>query len=345
MLAQFAKDNGYFPLVIDCFCDQDTQLLALDYKSVSTLALDLVKPAFLELREQYTIGHFIYGSGFERHSDTLAFLQEKLIVYGNTWKVFSAIQNKSHFFSKLKQFNISFPETLFYPPDVKNGWLIKPLQGEGGVGIQSYLQEQKTTDFYWQKYQEGVPMSVLFVANGTCYEIIGFNKQFFSNIENNEFVFSGVINQPEITERASKIVLCWLNRLVFEFKLRGINSLDFIIYENNCYLLEVNARPSSSLQLYNGNLISEHIRGCLGLQLSEIQISSYYYGYWVYFAEADVLIDEEMEWPQWVVDIPQKNSLIYTGMPICSIIACGKNGQQVEENLLLRHQTIKKLLL
>ena len=345
MLAQYVKNIGYTPLVIDCFCDQDTQVLALDCKLVKTLALEFVKVAFFELNQQYTINHFVYGSGFERYTNSLKFLQQELCVLGNSWEVFSLIQDKSYFFSKLKQLKIPFPEISFQRPDEKDGWLIKPMQGEGGIGIKIYqVLEKPSVSSYWQKYQDGIPMSVLFVANGSEYEVIGFNQQLFSKIADNEFVFTGVINQPEVTEVISEIVIRWLDLLVSEYRLKGINSLDFIVNDDNCFMLEVNARPSASLQLYDRHLFTEHIASCIDGRLSEMNISKTYHVYQVFFADIDIVISEAIKWPLWVVDIPQRGSLINTGMPICSIIACGKNDRQVEESLLLRQQIIKKLI-
>ncbi len=345
MLAQLANNIGCQPIVVDCFCDQDTQLLALDCQLVSSLALDQLKPAFLALHKQYAISHFIYGSGLERYTDSLEFLQQHLTVWGNSWECFKRVQNKTDFFFRLNQLQISHPEVSFQPTTIDDGWLIKPMQGEGGFGIKTCQTMLELPDScYWQRFQEGQPMSVLFVANGKDYKIIGFNKQLFSKIDQNEFVFSGVISLSAITERINKTLNHWLYLLVCEYNLTGINSLDFIANDNDCFLLEINARPSASIQLYHDDLLSEHINGCCGSLNSKRKISSQVKAYQVVFADTDIYINEEINWPSWVVDIPNIGVLINTGMPICSIIACGNNDQQVEENLLYRRTLITNIL-
>ncbi|NOR68149.1 MAG: ATP-grasp domain-containing protein, partial [Methylomarinum sp.] len=345
MLAQLAKNIGFEPLVIDCFSDADTQVLALDCIKVDSLALECVKAAFSVLSLKYTITHVVYGSGLECYPATLAFLNQNLTVLGNTPDAFLAIQNKPQFFQTLIRLQIPFPETTFEPPINSEGWLIKPMQGEGGIGVKKYkCLPDDSADIYWQKYQPGIAMSVLFMANGYDFKIIGFNKQFVTSLVDNDFVFSGVISQPEISEWLVNIVSAWLNQLVVEFSLKGINSLDFIVNDTQCYVLEINPRPSASMQLYKSSILSAHIDSFSVERLASIERPDDYQGYQIIFAESDIYINKNTLWPAWVVDIPQADAFINTGMPICSIIARGKNEQQVKDLLLLKQLNIKKLL-
>jgi len=345
MLAQLSRNAGLVPLVIDCFSDCDTQYLALDYVKINTLELKYVKKAFSVLSHHNKINHVIYGSGLERYKSTLKFLYQNLVVLGNTPEIFSLIQNKTYFFSRLKHLGILFPETTFQVPDINNNWLVKPEQGEGGLGIKKFEGLSKiTAPSYWQKFITGKTMSVLFVAYGNEYKIIGFNKQYFTRIEDNQFVFSGVISQPEINKDIVQTINLWLAALIPDFGLKGINTLDFIVKNNCCYVLEVNARPSASMQLYQQDLLTRHINSFIDAQLQSVIVIKTYKAYKVVFAEAEVFINDHIQWPQWVVDIPKSGSIIHTGMPICSIIADGKNEPQINNLLLNRQQYLKKLL-
>ena len=352
MLVQLAVNIGFRPLVIDCYLDLDTEKRALDCVKVDNLGVVQVKKALAILKTQYTITHVIYGSGLERYTSTLEFLHQNLCVVGNTVDVFSSIQDKINFFSKLKQLQIPHPDVTFQVPEDNDGWLIKPQYGEGGQGIKKFKRLPKNVaSYYWQKHCAGIPMSVLFVANGTEYKSYGFNKQLTIQINDNEFIFSGVISQPEINERIVQTVSLWLACLVPQFSLKGFNSLDFIVEDEKCYALEVNARPSASMQLYNENVLIAHINSCLAgnaVLLPEREDCSEdvnnYRAYKIIFAETEFFIKQNIEWPMWVVDIPELKSFIHTGQPICSIIADGKNEQQVFENLLSRQQQLSKLL-
>jgi len=352
MLTQLATNIGLIPLVIDCYSDFDTQEQALDCVKVDSLALVHVKKALAILKTQYTVTHVIYGSGLERYINTLEFLYKNLSVVGNMPGVFSSIQNKINFFSKLKQFQIPYPDVTFQVPVDNDMWLIKPMQGEGGLGIKKHKElPENLASYYWQKQCAGTPMSVLFVANGTEFKIYGFNKQLLIQIDDNEFVFSGVISQPEINDYIAQEVSLWLACLVPEFALKGLNSLDFIVEDRQCYALEINPRPSASMQLYNEDLLATHINSFLDSNdpfLPEEEscddVINHYRSYKIIFAETGVCIKQNVEWPVWVVDIPVASSFIHTGKPICSIIADGKNEQHVFDNLQSRQQQLSKLL-
>lgn len=345
MLASCAKNIGFTPLVIDCFSDIDTQKLALDCNKVDRLDLDRVKTAFFYLKLKNSFSYVVYGSGLECYPATLEFLNQNLIVLGNTPDTFFAIQNKLKFFQTLTKLQIPFPETIFVPPVTKDDWLIKPMQGEGGSGMQRYKGLlNDSPDIYWQKYQAGIPISVLFVANGCDFKIIGFNKQFVTSLADNDFVFSGVINQPEISRRLVNRVSDWLSSLVDRFSLKGINSLDLIVNDQQCYVLEINPRPSASMQLYDKNLLSVHIDSFRCRELTSVSKVRDYHGYQIIFAETDVCIRKNVLWPEWTADTPYAGAIINTATPICSIIARGKNEQQVKDLLLLRQQYIKQLL-
>lgn len=346
MLAQFARLAGFSSLVIDCFADQDTQELVLELVKVDSLVMAEVKQAVSILNQRHRMTHLIYGTGFESNLSTLEYLEQNFTVLGNPFDIFSLVQNKTYFFLKLKQLQIPFPETIFQAPDEQADWLTKPLAGEGGIGIRRYNKELKKIDScYWQKLCTGIPSSVLFVANGRDYKIIGLHKQFVTQINEDDFVFSGLINQLEINESIVQNLRNILDKLVLAFSLRGINSLDFIISNKQCFVLEINARPSASLNLYPSDLLLMHINSCLTAEeLPLVKALTSYQAYKIIFAETNMTISNAIFWPSWVVDRPQQGSIINTGMPICSIIAGGKNEQQVENLLLSRQQQLTKLL-
>lgn len=346
MLAQLAKQELYSPLVIDCFADQDTQGFALQVVKVKSLELSEVEQALSLLTKQGDITHVVYGSGFENHQATLKYLEQNFIVLGNSFQVFSTVQDKRAFFSILKQHNIAYPVTSFQRPIDNVNWLIKPLAGEGGIGIKKYENDAVTEcGYYWQKIREGTAKSVLFIANEAEYKIIGFHKQFVTKINQYEFVFSGVVNQLTITEALREKVREILDVLVVELCLTGVNSLDYIETNGQCFILEINARPSASINLYNSALFSAHINSYLPVGvLNIIKPLKAYQAYKIVFAKQVLEINTKIDWPSWVVDIPCLGVIIHTGEPICSIIAGGKNEQQVEDLLLSRQQQLMNLL-
>jgi len=345
MLVQYAKKAGFSALAIDCFADYDTQCMALGYVKVNSLSLVDIKAAVCVLTKQYDISHVVYGSGLEDHLTTLEYLEQNFIVLGNSSDVFLSVQDKAHFFLELKKLHIVYPETVFEQPEKTAGWLQKPLKGEGGIGI-TRAEIKSTSDYcYWQKFCAGTPLSALFIANGSEHKIIGFQKQEVTRFDADEFVFSAVISQPEMDRLIIRYLDEIICKLVSAFSLKGINSLDFIANNQQYYVLEINPRFSASLNLYSSGFFLAHIDSCLeGGQLPALKSQNSYKGYKIIFSEVDFIIKQQIDWPDWVVDIPIKGSIINTAMPICSIIAGGKNEQQVDDLLLERQRQLIKLL-
>jgi methenyltetrahydromethanopterin cyclohydrolase len=344
MLAQAAKNAGLKPLVIDLFADLDTQDYAEDFRQVNSLAEQDLAPAVDYFIERYAVAYVVYGSGFECHLESLRYLDSRLVMLGNDSDVFARQLDKQAFFSTLDTLNVPYPEVVFSAPDCADGWLIKPMQGQGGVGIKRYYGDAADKPVYWQKFQAGTPHSVLFLADGQQVQVIGFNRQWSVRLsETEEFVFSGVINSTDLPDVHKARITDWLKQLVPVFGLKGLNSLDFIQADNCSYVLEINPRPSASMQLYDQDLLIRHIQACEGAQFIESNSAMYcaeWTGYQIVYAEHDLTIPDQFEWPPWSMDLPKPGNICRRGQPLCSIIAHQNNLKSVVEQLLIKQQLI-----
>jgi methenyltetrahydromethanopterin cyclohydrolase len=343
MLAQAAKNAGLQPLVIDLFADLDTQAYATDFRQVKSLSKPDLIPVVEYFIEHYAVADVIYGSGFENHLDSLYYLDSRLTTLGNSPEVLAIQLNKQQFFSTLSELNIPFPEVAFTPPECVDGWLVKPMQGQGGIGIKHCLATDDDKDlFYWQKLQIGMAHSVLFLADGQDLQVIGFNRQWSVCLsESQPFVFSGVINRTELPDWHKAEITAWLKHMLLVFGLKGLNSLDFIHAENCSYVLEINPRPSASMQLYGDDLLVRHIQSCVGtiVRVTSVVLPPQI-GYQIVYADHDLHIPDQFIWPDWCMDLPKSGNICHTGQPICSIIAHHNELQSVEEQLLTRQQLI-----
>ena len=349
MLAQAAKNAELQPLVIDLFADLDTQTYAIDFKQINTFTVESLAPALNYFIRRYSVNQCIYGSGFEQHPESLCYLQTRLTLIGNTYETFIRLQNKVDFFAVLDNLNIPHPETLFTPPNDSQDWLIKPNTGQGGVGIQRYRNTNQglNSNIYWQKYQHGSQHSVLFLANRKQVQIIGFNTQWTARLSNNEeFIFAGIINYCELSEVYQTQIINWLTKLVPEFKLNGLNSLDFIHADGQSYLLEINPRPPASMQLYDADLLRRHIRTASPVEdwqsCLQPPAQSAYTGYQIIYAQQDIQIPDSYIWENNTMDIPIAGAMCKTGQPICSIIAHQTHAHAVMQALNIQQHNIEK---
>jgi predicted ATP-grasp superfamily ATP-dependent carboligase len=351
MLAQAAKNSGLKPLVIDLFADLDTQGYAEDFRQIASLAKQDLAPAVDYFIERYGATYVVYGSGFETYPESLYYLNSRLLILGNHPEIFAKQLDKPAFFSILDELNIPYPEVAFNAPEHAGDWLVKPMQGQGGTGIKRCHRGGEAKEpVYWQRFQPGSSCSVLFLADGQQAQVVGFNSQWLIRLsEVQEFVFSGVANNADLPDKHKAQVAGWLKKMVPVFGLKGLNSLDFIVKDDDCYVLEINPRPSASMQLYDQDLLVRHVQACegaVGVISAAVKPGtgrmkrSPQSGYQIVYAERDVTIPSQFEWPPWCMDVPKAGDRCRAGQPICSIIAHQNNLQSVAEQLRTKQQLI-----
>jgi uncharacterized protein len=347
MLAQAARRDGFLPVVIDVCGDEDTYGYAQAVYRVKSLAKCHIMPVVKLILARYPVYAAVYGSGLELYLESLYALADSLILFGNKPSIGDMFGDKAQCFAELSALNIPFPKVSFGDVSPDTDWLFKPMRGHGGLGIVKADKRNMALQIegYWQKYQTGNPHSVLFTANGAGFRIVGFNRQWAIKLdEQNEFIFSGVINNPDITEKHKKIVESWVAKLVIKYGLRGLNSLDFIQDEAECYFLEINTRPSASMQLYQADLFNQHVNACNGDLTGYRPIQDKIVAYQVIYAFEKLRVPDNLAWSDYAMDIPVPGTIINTGQPICSIIAHGKNHQTVLNQLERSQQAIMQQL-
>jgi predicted ATP-grasp superfamily ATP-dependent carboligase len=341
MLAEAANKAGFKALVIDLYADLDTWFYAVEVRRVPSLAIGHVAPILDDLMAQYKVGRVVYGSGLEYYPETLDYLDQRMTILGNAPAVFRNLQDKAEFFAVLAELEIPFPAVSFIMPDVGNDWLIKPIQGQGGLGIcRSYRNDAVDQGVYWQKFQLGTPGSVLFLADMKEACLIGFNTQFNVQLSASlEFVFSGLINHSLLSRRQRVLISGWLARCVQAFGLKGLNSLDFIHDGERVYVLEINPRPSASMQLY-GNLLAWHMAACHGKLPGNWPKQKSFTGFHILYADKDLRIPDHFVWPDWARDRPKAGEVCGIGQPLCTVMARRDTPEQVKAELAARQQQI-----
>jgi predicted ATP-grasp superfamily ATP-dependent carboligase len=343
MLAQAAKASGLKPLVIDLFADQDTRACAEAFRQVDSLAEADIAAAVDDFIKYHGVAQVVYGGGFECYPESLRYLGDRLNILGNAVEVFTGVQDKKMFFSCLERLKIPYPAVLFDVPASDGDWLVKPHQGRGGIGIKRWHAGDgiASASVYWQRYVEGEQNSVLFLADGNNAQVVGFNRQWTEALDDAQaFVFSGISNDCPLHDAHKALIEDWLKRLVPIFALKGLNSLDFIRSGERINVLEINARPPASMQLYDQDLLIRHIKASWGDLLDRPFGQAGYTGYRIIYAASELRIPEPFAWPPWCLDRPESGALIGVKQPICSIIAHSKKSRRMWEMLAIRQRII-----
>ncbi|MDD4915752.1 MAG: ATP-grasp domain-containing protein [Methylococcales bacterium] len=366
MLAQLLRNAGFAPVVVDCFADADTVQLALEAVRVADLSVQSLRPVLADLRARYGMMHLVYGSGFEFHTDSLDDLRQDWQLLGNPPAVFGRVQDRKDFFRLLAMLAIPCPETVFVPPEDDGDWLQKPLQGQGGRGIVHHRPRRQAdrADCYWQRRLDGTPMSLTFVAAADRVEVLGFNRQWTMALDSQPFRFAGIANRAVISAENRRLLCIWLGRLAAAYHLRGLGSLDFMLLDGCCHVLEINARIPASAQLYEPTgrcfshappVFARHLQTLRSagsaltdsLPVYDLADEELYpaAGYQIVFAEKAGRIPEAVVWPEWVADRPFAGAIVGKDQPICSIIAREAEQAQVLTILRRRRQFVENILM
>lgn len=346
-MAQSATQAGYRVWVADCFGDQDTLDIAERWQQLVPIA-QLSEKRILRVLSTLSQGEnclLICGSGIEQHYPLLNNLPANITLLGNSASSIHAVRTPTLFFKLLNQLEISYPDTLFKPPS-GNEWLAKSFSGLGGIHIQYLKNHHQADKCYYQRYVVGKSGSGLFVANGKKAQLLSINQHYLQPSESSPFRLGSITTPWMNAKPHQKQLELAINKVALKAGLRGFNSIDFIISDQDQLLiLEINPRISASAELLNNQLpiFQYHIDACNGF-LTDIIIESAAATLSYLYADSDVISPVNMDWPEKCHDIPRAGEVIAMDDPICSLTFHGKTtGSFQQQFKQARQQIISQL--
>lgn len=302
---------------------------------------------------------FVYGSGFEAQPELLATIAAKLPLIGNSADIVAAVKTPASFFAALQQLNIKHPDVSdSLPENYSNDYLIKFAGGSGGAHIrlantQHGLQAGK---YYYQKKIDGLPVSLLFLANKHDIEIVGFNEQWLSPTADAPYRYGGAVSHVLLPYHINALLADAARKLTRNFGLLGLNSLDAIVDAENSQVsvLEINPRLSATVDLYSAekqNLLEQHIRACSGNhdlnQNKASQFDLQCKAHAIVYAAEEIELGASFLWPDWVADIPllnQQTMKIQATQPVCTVLAYADSAEAAKKLAQSRVEIVENLL-
>jgi len=349
ILAESAVRGGWYPVSIDLFADSDVQMLG-DSIKVTATDLGFCKTALLAAIKQVCKDtpkpKLIYGGGVDGHPDIIECIREYTDVIGNTPDTLGIINSPKKFFRLLASLDIPHPETCIKKPASTSGWLLKCPRSEGGKGIYPAENVEKIrSDGYFQRQIYGHSLSALFLANGVEFRIIGFNTQWTRQLGKHAFCLSGIMNVTVLTDAQKEQVADHLEKLIKSAPLKGLGSIDFILEDGYCKVLEINPRPSASLALYDldypQGLLNAHVRAADGQPLDEVVMPKCVRAMETVYSHRVCVVPNRPGWPNWIKDRPWPESTVALDVPLCTITASGVTRSFVEKQLKNRKNKLR----
>jgi predicted ATP-grasp superfamily ATP-dependent carboligase len=359
-----AGESGYPVQGIDFFADADSCRWGKTMSLRNDFGLEPSVEHLLEVAKNQPCEGLVYASGPENHSAGLNFWEERGLLFGNKVAVLEQVRNPWKLQQALAEIGVAMPG--FYR---LNDWetdtqgkirLLKPLDGGGGRGVRVLPQEKDTVQgfisglqeparYIVQDYISGIPASVTFLADGQRTEVLGTSRQLTVRQGANSFIYAGNIVPFDTSLVSGTSALGTLDvleeslwricsHLSTVFRLRGINTLDFVINSKGIWVLEVNPRWSASVELierWRGKrLFARHFAACrtsqrsLPLDRDEGRLNRNRPGFWgkrIVYAQSSFQVkwglDLSYLFEQGVRDIPVAGTKIEKGEPICTVLS------------------------
>ncbi len=325
--------------------------------------LELSKDFLFQNNDEDEIDKIVLTTGINAKNFSGEFKKFRKIVRGN--KNTESVENKFKFYNKLKnKFNVPL---TFQPSDVgelneilqqytNNQFILKPLQGSGGLGIfllnNESCDELKQVDeicenislenYILQEYIEGTNVSSSVLSSHdeqknlinsrliTEHDLGNDSYEYSGNIlpldENSFRMFNDKrteINADELNDEMKNTS----EDLINEFGLIGSNGVDYILDDDGeLKVIEINPRFQGTYELVENslgiNLLDAHIKACEG-EVIEIPNPNQYSFKKIIYARKQVDIGN-LNIPN-VYDIPYEGVKIEKDQPLVTLISSNKN--------------------
>lgn len=341
-------------VVLDCFADRDTAAAAVACRAVPAggaprLDRGALLAAASQLIPSARCAGLVCGSGFEGRPTLLRALAYGRRLYGNRPEVQRLVKDPERFFPLLDRLGIPHPETRMRPPRASGGWLVKSIGGAGGTHIRSLdATVARPGRVYFQRQLPGASCSVLFLADGARARVLGWNRQWTTPaIPGLPYLFGGAVGGVPLPAVIIRAVTAAVEELVRETGLVGLNGLDFLVHRHRWSVLEVNPRPTATVELYDPDsprgLFDWHLAACDGRLPDQSPRPR--------ACRAVAIVHAPVEWtagdfvfPTWCRDLPPPTTTFSARDPVCTVHASAPDPDRAVRLVQDRRRRLETLI-
>jgi len=336
-LAESAARAGENVTALDAYGDLDLRRIArvVTVPRAGSRAFDAMRAA--RASQRIEAGAVAYLSNFENAPGAVETLAHGRTLLGNPAAVLRRVRDPLALARALPRLGARTPAVRASAPLASDStrWLLKPRRSGGGHGIVRWVSGMAVPrSSIVQERVRGNAGSIIFVADGAHIVPLAITRQLSGDAAFGAagFAYCGSILEPHHPELLANA--CELAALIaHEFALRGACGVDFIARGAVPFAIEVNPRPTASMELVEratGHSIwLAHVGGCRG-RVSSIAVpgdsASVAHGKAVLYARRPVVLGDTDRWlaDDDVRDIPAPGERIARGSPICTIFASGR---------------------
>ncbi|NIL96756.1 MAG: ATP-grasp domain-containing protein, partial [Planctomycetales bacterium] len=329
---------GFQPLAADYFSDSDLAAIARLVK-LAAYPADVVRAA-----RELPAAPFLYTGALENHPEIVQQLQSERELLGNGPAAIRRVRDPFQLAAVLQAAGYPPPPITIsgrrLPRD--GSWLSKNRRGSGGGHVRPwYGKTASSPDAYFQRRQEGMPCSALFVAAGGRAVLLGATRQLIGSPWNASagFTYAGSVGPLPLAEPQRTAWNQIGHVLATQFQLSGLFGVDAILQDQTLWPLEVNPRYTASVEVLERALgwhaIRLHVDACRQSRLPAPPETDPpdrpLCGKAILYARCDLAIgspfcqlaqglNRNRVWPQ-LADIPPLGTRIRCRSPICTLLS------------------------
>ncbi len=336
MLAQLAVADGYEVVALDRFGDADLRALgpgatAPTNEGLAALAADIDATAV------------VYGAGFENRPDLVRALADGRELLGTPAELLEAVRDPWAVGAAARGAGARAPETRApgEAPEAavrggRGAWVRKPRHGGGGHGVRGWTGGMLSSTEVVQRRIHGLACSAVAIADGRGAVVLGLTEQLHRP---QSFRWTGNVTPPRLPESERAELEGELRAVCADvaanFGVRGAFGVDAIWDGRHAWVLEVNPRPSASLELFGPGSFEAHVQAARGRGLPASGVAparSCAAVKLVLFADRTVCAPEPGWWPAGLVrDIPHAGETIRRGAPVCTLVSASPDVPELVE--------------
>jgi predicted ATP-grasp superfamily ATP-dependent carboligase len=360
--AESAARAGLKVTAIDAYADRDQHPSVHALSMSSELSSPPTAGAIARAARRIDCDAVAYLSPFENHPRAVSTVAAGRTLWGNPPETLRRVRNPFEVADVLRRNGFRVPRLLSHDPkdpNDSNRWLLKPFRSGGGKRIRCWQRGTVPRACYLQERIDGWSGSLVFVAaDGICVPL-GFSRQLVGDslFGGDGYRYCGSIVAPiddpqlgngkKLLEAAIAVAQC----VTSEFRLIGLNGIDFIACDGTAYPVEVNPRWSSSMEvaetLLDVTLFSAHLEACARGTLPAFNLAralerTRAVGKAIVYARRASSIGDTSAWlgEPTVRDVPHSGECFRPGQPVCTVLATGRDGRECHRLLAERANRI-----
>jgi hypothetical protein len=359
MLAELAVREGHDVVALDHFGDLDLQALCPSVSILRDLGGSGKMENLVEAAERIPAERVVYGAGLENRPDLVARLAAGRTLLGCAPETLRRVRDPALLGASLRAAGFTYPRTFpaadAAQADRARRWLRKPLRGGGGRGVRDWRGGRLTDGVVVvQERIAGLACSAVAVADGRSAALLGVSEQLTGrrSLGARGYAWCGNLVPPRLPvgERraltADLLAIC--AHLAAAFGLRGVFGVDAIWDGVRAWVVEVNPRPTASLETIDAahgvRSFAAHLEACAGrLPAAPAPADAVgAAGKVVLRATERLRIPDTRDWAaRGIRDVPHPGEAIASGHAVCTLVATGRTPEAVLADLEARSISLR----